>query len=89
MKLVERSATQWAGEFAAVRGDAEASIDAFGRAVLGIVAEPGDGVLGRLIAAIGACTPSSSTPRGHEASPGTRYRAPTRADCVRVRANAP
>ena len=54
MKLVERSATQWAGEFAAVRGDAEASLDAFGRAVLGIVAEPGDGVLGRLIAAIGA-----------------------------------
>ena len=54
MNVVERSAKQWAGEFAAVRGDARASLDAFARAVLGTVAEPGDGVLGRVIAAIGA-----------------------------------
>ena len=54
MNLVERSAQRWAGEFAAVRGDARASLDAFARAVLGTVAEPGDGVLGRVIAAIGA-----------------------------------
>ena len=64
MKLVERSATQWAGEFAAVRGDAEASLDAFARAVLGIVAEPGDGVLGRLIATIGAAADGRGAPRG-------------------------
>ena len=54
MNLVERSAQQWAGEFAAVRGSAPASLDAFARAVLGSVAEPGDGVLGRVIAAIGS-----------------------------------
>ncbi len=53
MNLVERSAKQWSAEFAAVRGEAGASLDAFARAVLGIVAEPGDGVLGRVIAAVG------------------------------------
>ena len=67
MKLVERSATQWAGEFAAVRGDAEASLDAFGRAVLGIVAEPGDGVLGRLIATIGAAAAAEALLAGRTA----------------------
>ncbi|RZS66042.1 DNA protecting protein DprA [Agromyces ramosus] len=54
MNLVERSAQQSAGEFAAVRGEAPASLDAFARAVLGTIAEPGDGVLGRVIAAVGA-----------------------------------
>ena len=54
MNMLERSAAQWAGEFAAVRGEADAVHDAFARAVLGLVAEPGDGVLGRAIAAIGA-----------------------------------
>jgi DNA processing protein len=54
MSALERSVAQWAGEFAAIRGGADASVDAFARAVLGLVAEPGDGVLGRAIAAIGA-----------------------------------
>lgn len=54
MNMLEHSAAQWAGEFAAVRGDTGTGQDAFARAVLGLVAEPGDGVLGRAIAAIGA-----------------------------------
>lgn len=54
MNVIEHSAARLAGEFAAVRGGADASLDAFARAVLGLVAEPGDGVLGRAIAAIGA-----------------------------------
>lgn len=56
MNAIERSAEQWAAEFAAVRVGPP-DLDAFARAVLGLVAEPGDGVLGRVIAAIGAgCT---------------------------------
>lgn len=54
MNVLERSATEWAAEFAAVRVGADSNVDAFARAVLGLVAEPGDGVLGRVIAAIGA-----------------------------------
>ncbi|GAA4366047.1 DNA-processing protein DprA [Agromyces bauzanensis] len=58
MNVVERSAKQSEAEFAAVRRgvvDTEpGDLDAFARAVLGLVAEPGDGVLGRVIAAIGA-----------------------------------
>lgn len=50
-------------EFSAVRGDVErahgpagedAEADAFARAALGMVAEPGDGVLGLVLAALGA-----------------------------------
>jgi DNA processing protein len=59
MNVVERSAKQSEAEFAAVRfgaaGLGAAGLDAFARAVLGLVAEPGDGVLGRVIAAIGPC----------------------------------
>lgn len=58
MKLLERAAEESKVEFGSVRGGAGdggiPSLDAFARAVLGIVAEPGDGVLGRVIAAIGA-----------------------------------
>ena len=54
MNVLEQSAARLAGEFTAVRGGADANLDAFARAVLGLVAEPGDGVLGRAIAAIGA-----------------------------------
>lgn len=54
MSVLEQSAARLAGEFAAVRDSADANLDAFARAVLGLVAEPGDGVLGRAIAAIGA-----------------------------------
>ncbi|WP_136709396.1 DNA-processing protein DprA [Agromyces sp. H66] len=58
MNVVERSAKQSEAEFAAVRrgvaGTEPGDLDAFARAVLGLVAEPGDGVLGRVIAAIGA-----------------------------------
>jgi DNA processing protein len=54
MNALEHSAARLAGEFAAVRGGADANLDGFARAVLGLVAEPGDGVLGRAIAAIGA-----------------------------------
>ncbi|WP_448810294.1 DNA-processing protein DprA [Agromyces bauzanensis] len=53
MNTIERSAEQWKAEFAAVRLGPPA-LDAFARAVLGLVAEPGDGVLGRVIGAIGA-----------------------------------
>ena len=67
MNLVERSAQQRAGEFAAVRGEAPASLDAFARAVLGIVAEPGDGVLGRVIAAIGAAAAADALLAGASA----------------------
>ena len=67
MNLVERSAQQWAGEFAAVRGTAPASLDAFARTVLGTVAEPGDGVLGRVIAAIGAATTAEALLAGASA----------------------
>ncbi|MEV1129338.1 DNA-processing protein DprA [Agromyces sp. NPDC049794] len=64
MNAIEKTAEQWSAEFAALRRrgagfeagstDAPAELDAFARAVLGLVAEPGDGVLGRAIAAIGA-----------------------------------
>lgn len=58
MKLLERAAEESKVEFGSVRAGAgdggSPSLDAFARAVLGIVAEPGDGVLGRVIAAIGA-----------------------------------
>jgi DNA processing protein len=54
MNTLEHSAAQWNAEFTAVRSGADANPDAFARAVLGLVAEPGDGVLGRAIAAIGA-----------------------------------
>lgn len=54
MNVVERSAAQWSREFAAVRADAGSQTEPLARAVLGHVAEPGDGVLGRAIAAIGA-----------------------------------
>ena len=53
MNILERSARQWATEFAAVR-PGSAVLHAFARAVLGSVSEPGDGVLGRAIAAIGS-----------------------------------
>lgn len=53
MNVLERSAQQSAAEFAAVRlGPPD--VEAFARAVLGHVAEPGDGVLGRAIDALGA-----------------------------------
>ena len=67
MNLVERSAQQCAGEFAAVRGSAPASLDAFARAVLGTVAEPGDGVLGRVIAAIGSAATAEALLAGASA----------------------
>ncbi len=54
MKLVSEGAEKSAAEFAAVRGGGERALDAFARAVLGSVAEPGDGALGRVIAAVGA-----------------------------------
>lgn len=58
MNQLMTSAEQWRSEFAAVRVGATPSrpddLDAFARAVLGLVAEPGDGVLGRAIGAIGA-----------------------------------
>lgn len=59
MNIVSRSATRLADELAAVRGrtrsdSPDASSEALARAVLGGVAEPGDGVLGRAVAAIGA-----------------------------------
>lgn len=66
MNVVERSVERWRGEFAAVRSgldtaDAigldepdDALLDAFARAMLGLVTEPGDGVMGRAIASIGA-----------------------------------
>jgi DNA processing protein len=50
-------------EFSVLRGDGErvdgaagddARVDAFARAALGMIAEPGDGVLGRVLAAVGA-----------------------------------
>jgi DNA processing protein len=67
--VIRRAATQWRREFELVRGTAhgvetvaaptaaiggDPEVDAFARAVLGTLAEPGDGVLGRLIAALGA-----------------------------------
>ncbi|WP_173924276.1 DNA-processing protein DprA [Agromyces sp. Marseille-P2726] len=53
MNVLERSARHSAVEFEAVhRGPLD--LDAFARAVLGHLAEPGDGVLGRLIDALGA-----------------------------------
>lgn len=60
MKLLERAADVSTREFASLRSGVAAdpgpdrSLDAFARAVLGMVAEPGDGVLGRVIGAIGA-----------------------------------
>jgi DNA processing protein len=54
MNALEHSAARWNAQLTAVRGGADANPDAFARAVLGLVAEPGDGVLGRAIAAIGA-----------------------------------
>ena len=64
MNAIEQTAEQWRAEFAAVRRsgagreagslDASIELDAVARAVLGHVAEPGDGVLGRAIGAIGA-----------------------------------
>ncbi|MDQ0892621.1 DNA-processing protein DprA [Agromyces ramosus] len=54
MNVVERSAAQWSREFAAVRADTGPQVETVARAVLGHVGEPGDGVLGRAIAAIGA-----------------------------------
>lgn len=66
MNVVERSVERWRGEFAAVRNGLattddvrpdepdDALLDAFARALLGLVTEPGDWVMGRAIAAIGA-----------------------------------
>ena len=54
MKLLTEAAGESAADFAAVRRGVEPSLDAFARAVLGLVAEPGDGVLGRAIVAVGA-----------------------------------
>lgn len=58
MNILRRSATQSEAQFAAVRrgvaGSESGELDAFARAVLGLVAEPGDGMLGRVIAALGA-----------------------------------
>lgn len=58
MKLLARAAEESAVDFATVRAGAgagsDASLEAFARAVLGIVAEPGDGLLGRVIGAIGS-----------------------------------
>lgn len=64
MNAIEKTAEQWRAEFVAVRTggvdretgsiDASVELDAVARAVLGHVAEPGDGVLGRAIGAIGA-----------------------------------
>ena len=54
MKLLTEAAGECAADFATVRRGAEPSLDAFARAVLGLVAEPGDGVLGRAIVAVGA-----------------------------------
>lgn len=48
------AARESAAESAAVRRGMEPSLDAFARVVLGLVAEPGDGVLGRLVAGVGA-----------------------------------
>lgn len=56
MTLVAAAAERSATDFASVRRGSDPSTDAFARAVLGIVAEPGDGVLGRLILALGAST---------------------------------
>ncbi|MFD4420242.1 DNA-processing protein DprA [Agromyces sp. NPDC058484] len=53
MSVVERSARQSSAEFAAVR-PGPPDLEAFARAVLGLVAEPGDGVLGRTISALRA-----------------------------------
>ncbi len=64
MNLVERSVDRWRGEFGAVRSRPDTAdgldephasvLDSFARAMLGLVTEPGDGVMGRAIAAIGA-----------------------------------
>ena len=58
MNAIERSVERWRSEFSAVRSDVaeteETRLDAFARALLGLVSEPGDGVMGRAIAAIGA-----------------------------------
>ena len=67
MSIVLRSVADLVGELAAVRDrrpdsggsvqssdDQDAAAEALSRAVLGSVAEPGDGVLGRAVAAIGA-----------------------------------
>ena len=57
MNIVQQSSERWRAQFAAVRDEAtgdDQRADAFARAVLGTLAEPGDGVLGRLLAALGA-----------------------------------
>lgn len=54
MKLLTEAAAESAVDFGAVRREDEPTLDAFARAVLGLVAEPGDGVLGRAIVAVGA-----------------------------------
>ncbi|MBT2499738.1 DNA-processing protein DprA [Agromyces sp. ISL-38] len=54
MSIVKRSVSRLAAELSAVRRDDDgAALEAFARALLGSVAEPGDGLLGRVVAALG------------------------------------
>jgi DNA processing protein len=68
MTLVQQAAERSAAQFASARAGGEPSLDAFARAVLGLVAEPGDGVLGRVIAAIGTVDTAESLLAGRSAA---------------------
>ncbi|RXZ67025.1 DNA-processing protein DprA, partial [Agromyces albus] len=53
MSIVKHSAARLAAELSALRRDDGAALEAFARALLSSVAEPGDGLLGRVVAALG------------------------------------
>lgn len=55
MSIVKQSASRLAAELSAIRrdDDDDAALEAFARALLSSVAEPGDGLLGRVVAALG------------------------------------
>ncbi|MDR6907592.1 DNA processing protein [Agromyces sp. 3263] len=68
MTRLQQAAGRSAVEFAAVRTGGEPTLEAFARAVLGLVAEPGDGVLGRVVGAIGAIDTAESLLAGRSAA---------------------
>ena len=68
MTQLQRAAERSAAEFAAARAHGDPSLEAFARAVLGLVAEPGDGVLGRVIGTIGAVDTAESLLAGGSAA---------------------
>lgn len=69
MSIVKRSASRLAAELSAVRPDDGAALEAFARALLSSVAEPGDGLLGRVVAALG---PAESAELLLESAPAER-----------------